>query len=137
MPFRIETEWIDAAGIRGRELAATWASLLIGVDGEIVTRVVDERARTVRNDIYVPLYVLAEWLVTNWWFLFHEVENPSKEDDPAFGRRHALGASREEVRVPQSSGGAGRHPHTSRLDTRSDRQRSNRVPVRRTGVDRE
>ena len=35
MPFRIETEWIDAAGIRGRELAATWASLLIGVDGEV------------------------------------------------------------------------------------------------------
>jgi hypothetical protein len=100
MPFRIETEWIDAAGIRGRELAATWASLLIGVDGEIVTRVVDERARTVRNDIYVPLYVLAEWLVTNWWFLFHEVENPSKEDDPAFGRRHALGASREGYAFP-------------------------------------
>ena len=51
MPFRFETEWIEADGIRGSELSATWASLLIGVDDEIVTCVVDERARTVRNHI--------------------------------------------------------------------------------------
>ena len=100
MPFRFETEWIEADGIRGSELSATWASLLIGVDDEIVTCVVDERARTVRNHIYVPLYVLAEWLVTNWWFLFHEVETPAKEDNPAFARRHALGASREGYAFP-------------------------------------
>lgn len=100
MPFRFETEWIEADGVRGRELAATWASLLIGVDDEIVTRVVDERARTVRDHVYVPLYVLAEWLVTNWWFLFHEVENPAKEGDPAYARRHALGASREGYAFP-------------------------------------
>lgn len=100
MPFRFETEWIAADGVRGRELAATWASLLIGVDDEIVTRVVDERARTVRDHVYVPLYVLAEWLVTNWWFLFHEVENPAKEGDPAYARRHALGASREGYALP-------------------------------------
>ena len=100
MPFRFETEWIEVAGVRGRELAATWASLLIGVDDEIVTRVVDERARTVRDHVYAPLYVLAEWLVTNWWFLFHEVENPAKEGDPAYARRHALGASREGYAFP-------------------------------------
>lgn len=100
MPFRFETEWIVADGVRGRELAATWASLLIGVDDEIVTRVVDERARTVRDHVYAPLYVLAEWLVTNWWFLFHEVENPAKEGDPAYARRHALGASREGYAFP-------------------------------------
>ena len=100
MPFRIETEWIEADGVRGAELAATWASLLIGVDDEIVTRVVDERARTVRDHVYVPLYVLAEWLVSNWWFLFHEVENPAKEDNPVFARRHALGVSREGYAFP-------------------------------------
>ena len=100
MPFRFETEWIAADGVRGRELAATWASLRIDVDDEIVTRVVDERARTVRDHVHVPLYVLAEWLVTNWWFLFHEVENPAKEGDPAFARRHALGASREGYAFP-------------------------------------
>ena len=84
----------------GASCPATWASLLIGVDDEIVTCVVDERARTVRNHIYVPLYVLAEWLVTNWWFLFHEVETPAKEDNPAFARRHALGVSREGYAFP-------------------------------------
>ena len=100
MPFRFETEWIPADGVRGRELAATWASLRIGVDDEIVTRVVDERARTVRDHVHVPLYVLAEWLVTNWWFLFHEVGNPAKEGSPAYARRHALGASREGYAFP-------------------------------------
>ena len=100
MPFRFETEWIAADGVRGRELAATWAALLIGVDDEIVTRVVDERARTVRDHVYAPLYVLAEWLVTNWWFLFHEAENPVKAGSPAFARRHALGASREGYAFP-------------------------------------
>lgn len=100
MPFRFETEWIAADGVRGRELAATWAALLIGVDDEIVTRVVDERARTVRDHVYAPLYVLAEWLVTNWWFLFHEAENPARAGSPAFARRHALGASREGYAFP-------------------------------------
>ena len=100
MPFRFETEWTAADGVRGRELAATWASLLIGVGDEIVTRVVDERARTVRDRVYAPLYVLAEWLVTNWWFLFHEAENPAKAGSPAFARRHALGASREGYAFP-------------------------------------
>lgn len=100
MPFRFETEWTAADGVRGRELAATWASLLIGVDDEIVTRVVDERARTVRDRVYAPLYVVAEWLVTNWWFLFHEAENPAKAGSPAFARRHALGASREGYAFP-------------------------------------
>ena len=100
MPLRFETEWIAADGVRGRELAATWASLLIGVDDEIVTRVVDERARTVRDHVYVPLYVFAEWLVTNWWFLFHEAENPAKAGSPAFARRHALETSREGYAFP-------------------------------------
>ena len=100
MPFRFETEWTAADGVRGRELAATWASLLIGVGDEIVTRVVDERARTVRDRVYAPLYVVAEWLVTNWWFLFHEAENPAKAGSPAFARRHALGASREGYAFP-------------------------------------
>ena len=100
MPFRFETEWVAADGVRGRELAATWASLRIDVGGETVTRVVDKRARTVRDHVHVPLYVLAEWLVTNWWFLFHEVGNPAQEGDPAYARRHALGASREGYAFP-------------------------------------
>ena len=137
MPFRFETEWIEADGIRGSELSATWASLLIGVDDEIVTCVVDERARTVRNHIYVPLYVLAEWLVTNWWFLFHEVETPGEGRQPRIRAAPCARCFQGGLRVSQSSGGAGRCPYPSRLDAGSARQRENRVPAQGKEVDRE
>ena len=75
----------------------------------MITRVLDARAKTVRDFVYVPLYPLAEWLATNWWFLTQEINNPAKEGDPDFHRRHALSASREGYAFPNievfSSGG--------------------------------
>ena len=99
MPIRIETEWVDAEAIRGTELSATWASLRIQVDDAVITRIVD-RTDTVRSRVYVPLYPLAESLVTNWWFLLHEVENPAKVTDVAFVRRHALVSGSEGYAFP-------------------------------------
>ena len=99
MAVRFETEWVDAAGLCGPELSATWAALRIQVDDAVVTRVVD-RADTVRSHVYVPLYPLAESLVTNWWFLLHEVENPAKTDDAAFRRRHTLVSIRDGYAFP-------------------------------------
>ena len=93
-------DWVDADGITGPELAATWASLTIRVGDSVLTRVLDTRARTVRDFVYVPVYPLAEWLTTNWWFLTHELENPVKRADPNFRRRHALGANREGYAFP-------------------------------------
>lgn len=93
-------DWVDAEGVQGPELAATWASLTIRAGASVVTRVQDGRARTLRDFVYVPLYPLAEWLASNWWFLMCEVENPVKEGDPAFRRRHALGSAREGYAFP-------------------------------------
>ena len=93
-------DWVDAEGIRGPELSATWASLGILVGDSILTRVLDARAKTVRDFVHVPLYPLAEWLATNWWFLTHELGNPTKEGDPDFHRRHALRTSREGYAFP-------------------------------------
>ena len=70
------------------------------VGDSAVTRVLDARAQTVREFVYVPLYPLAEWLVTNWWFLSYEIATPAKEGDPDFHRRHALSASREGYAFP-------------------------------------
>ena len=50
MPFRFETEWIEADGIRGSELSAAWASLLIGVDDEIVEAVLEEAVAVLDAD---------------------------------------------------------------------------------------
>ena len=96
-----DVDWVDAEGINGPELSATWASLRILAGGSVVTRVLDARAQTVREFVYVPLYPLAEWLVTNWWFLTHEFGSPAKEGDPEFRRRHDLGSSREGYAFPK------------------------------------
>ena len=107
--LKFEIDWVDAERINGPELSATWASLRIYAGDSVITRVLDARAKTVRDFVYVPLYPLAEWLATNWWFLTQEINNPEKEDDPDFHRRHALSASREGYAFPNievfSSGG--------------------------------
>ncbi len=99
MAIRIETEWVHAEAISGPELSATWASLRIRVNDEVITRIVD-RTDTVRSRVYVPLYPLAESIVTNWWFLLHEVENPAKAMDVAFTRRHSLVSAPEGYAFP-------------------------------------
>ena len=93
-------DWVDPEGVRGPELAATWASLQIRAGDSVITRILDNRAKTVRNFIYVPLYPLAEWLAANWWFITHELQNPAKEGDPDFRRRHSLSTSREGYAFP-------------------------------------
>jgi len=95
-----DIDWVDAEGVNGPELSATWASLRVLAGDSVVTRVLDARAQTVREFVYVPLYPLAEWLVTNWWFLTHELGSPAKEGDAGFRRRHDLGASREGYAYP-------------------------------------
>ena len=101
--LKFEIDWVDAERINGPELSATWASLRIYAGDSVITRVLDARAKTVRDFVYVPLYPLAEWLATNWWFLTQEINNPEKEDDPDFHRRHALSASREGYAFPDLS----------------------------------
>ena len=95
-----QIDWLDAEGVRGAELAATWAALHIHAGDAVVTQVHDFRAQTVRDFVFVPVYPLAEWLATNWWFLAHEFENPVKAADPAFRRRHALGQNQEGYAFP-------------------------------------
>lgn len=94
------TDWQDGEGLRGAELAATFASLRIDVQGQPLTQVLDRRARTVRDHIFVPLYPIAEWLASNWWFLVHEHENRVKREDSAFRRRHSLGTSTDGYALP-------------------------------------
>lgn len=93
-------EWLDPSGVPSPELAATWASLRIHVGDACLTRVLDSAAQTVRCNVYVPLYPLAEWLATTWWFLGHELKNKSRASDPRYQSRHALIANREGYAYP-------------------------------------
>ena len=93
-------DWLAASGVPSPELAATWASLRIRVGEMCLTRVLDGAAQTVRNNVYVPLYPIAEWLATNWWFLGHELRNKLRASDSGYRSRHALIANREGYPYP-------------------------------------
>ena len=98
--LKFTTDWQDGEGLRGAELAATFASLRIDVLGQPLTQVLDHRARTVRDHIFVPLYPIAEWLASNWWFLAHEHENRVKREGSAFRHRHSLSTSTDGYALP-------------------------------------
>lgn len=93
-------DWVDAEGIRGPELASTWAALCIRFADSTITRTLDERAKTTREFLFLPLYPLAEWLATNWWFLSHEFKSPNNSNDAGFRERHSLAAGREGYAFP-------------------------------------
>lgn len=93
-------DWEAASGIKGPELASTWASLRIRVNNSVLTRVLDPSDNRVRDCIHLPLYPLAEWLATSCWFLLHESEDRMGNSDLPFMERHALGPSREGYRFP-------------------------------------
>ena len=131
--LEFEIAWVDADGVRGPELSATWASLQVTAGDSVVTRVLDTRARTVRDFVYVPIYPFAEWLATHWWFLTHEFGSPTKEGCRDFHRRHSLVANREGYAFPNLeviSSGSWTH-----LAWKRDRRSLDQGGVLRTGRD--
>lgn len=101
MSLRIEFDWEDPQAAKGPELRATWARLLILINGVSITQVLDANARSVRDGIYVPLYPLAEWLAMHWWSLFHEYENPQRREvSGSYATRHNLRYAREGFALP-------------------------------------
>ena len=95
-----DIDWLDGEGVRGPELAATWAALCIRFGDSAITRVLDARAKTIREFLHLPLYPLAEWFAANWWFLSHEFENPDKKTAADFRHRHNLATGREGYAFP-------------------------------------
>ena len=90
-------EWESAPRSRAPELNATWARLEIRILESVVTRVEDRRCSSTRTGIYVPLFPIAEWLVSNWFFLWDEW----REDAPR--ERHNLLSAREGFALPDLS----------------------------------
>jgi hypothetical protein len=93
--LRFSVEWEDPRTAKGEELRATWCRLSIRVGETPVTRILDERAQTVRDAVYCSAYPLAEWLAFNWWSLLNEAERTSSA-----GERHNVRFSREGFALP-------------------------------------
>lgn len=88
--FSIHTEWEDPKRAKGSELSATWASLRIeaGHEGEesVVSRYYDHDFNTVKNQVYGPLYPLAEWVAFNWFHLLYGTSRTAeRKQDLRFG----------------------------------------------------
>ena len=98
--LRFEIEWQQPRGVNGAELSATWATLRIVAGDGAITHVLDTRTNNSREHLNVPVYPLAEWIATNWWFLNHEFLNPVKEGDSDFYRRHSLSSGRDGYAYP-------------------------------------
>ena len=61
------------------------------VGGKTVTAVRDRRNGRYRKQIVVPLFAVADWLVDNWWYLWHEPAHTQKQEQkPGFEDRHNL-----------------------------------------------
>lgn len=75
MSIRMAFDWVEASPSTDLLAQSTMAALTIEVDGYVVTSVLDRRSRSCRNHVVTPLVYVSEWLVANWWRLFHEVEN--------------------------------------------------------------
>lgn len=89
MSIQVEFDWVEAAPSTDKLAQSTMAALTINVHGRPVTSVLDHRTRSCRNHVVTPLAYVAEWLVGNWWRLFHEVGDETMPR-PDFADAHDL-----------------------------------------------
>ena len=89
MSVRMAFDWVEAPPSADALAQSTMAALTIEVDGSVVTSVLDRRSRSSRDHVVTPLGYVAEWLVGNWWRLFHEVED-ARTPRAGFAEAHDL-----------------------------------------------
>ena len=89
MSIRVQFEWIDSGPSPDVLAQVTMAALRIRSESATITGVVDRLDRRYSEMINVPLFSVAEWLVLNWFSIWHEVAD-SNERSPGFQSRHNL-----------------------------------------------
>ena len=89
MSVNLRFDWVDAGPSPDKLAQATMATLSVEAGGTTVTSVLDRANRIYSDEIMVPLFSVAEWLVTNWWHIWYEIEDTG-EQRPEFACRHNL-----------------------------------------------
>ena len=102
MSVRMTFDWVEAPPSADALAQSTMAALTIEVGGCVVTSVLDRRSRSCRGHVVTPLGYVAEWLVGNWWRLFHEVED-ARAPRPGFAQAHDLAFVGEGYVLPSLS----------------------------------
>ena len=94
--------WVDAGPSPDKLAQTTMAALSVEAGGTIVTAVLDRRSGIYSKEVVVPLFSVAEWLVTNWWHIWYEVGDTS-EQRPEFEYRHNLAFAGDGFVLPRLS----------------------------------
>ncbi len=89
MSVRFQFDWVDAGPPPDKLAQFTMATFSVCVGDAVVTSVLDRERRIYREEVVVPLFNVAEWLVTNWWHIWYEVGDAAVST-PDFESRHNL-----------------------------------------------
>ena len=90
MSVHFRFDWVDAGPSSDVLAQHTMAALSVAARGAVVTGALDRQSETYTRTVVVPLFSVAEWLVANWWHIWHEVGDVDKQPHPAFEARHNL-----------------------------------------------
>lgn len=86
---RFDWDWIDAVEASDDPARETLATLVIEAGDQTITSVLDRRHGLYRRHVVVPLFVVAEWLVSHWHHIWYEIEDTNQQR-PDFESRHNL-----------------------------------------------
>lgn len=100
MTFRLLFDWVDAEPSPDALARHTMAELFMEAGGAAITAVADKGGGARSDRIVVPLFGVAEWLVYNWWHIFHEVED-TRTQKPGFASRHDMAFSSDGFILPR------------------------------------
>ncbi len=76
MTMRLDIGWLPAPGVEDPTEAATWAEMSLKLNGDVVSRVLDERLNVGRSGFFGSALPLTEWLVDAWPRIVHERRTP-------------------------------------------------------------
>lgn len=94
----IECDPIDQPAAKDPVERMTWCALKIRIGDRFVTRVWDKLANAERTAVYVPAFPIAEWIASNWWFLWNEGQR--NQSDWTWNHRHCLRSADSSSLIP-------------------------------------
>ena len=83
-------EWVEHERYPDPVVHGTMAKLSIRIHGATVTSIYDRYAKQHQDYIVAPVSQIAEWIVTNWWYLLYEADTVPRNAGPDYAARHDL-----------------------------------------------
>jgi hypothetical protein len=104
LDFRFDVDWPTTPTSGGDPLLdASVGKLSIGIQDTTVTAFKSDKG-DVGTELNIPLYMVAEWIASNWWpLLFEPIKTDlidNADEDIGFRSRHWLGYARDGFALP-------------------------------------